>query len=712
MHKIPEDYIQKVYAGWLGKIIGVRYGAPIEMWTYEKIGMVYGELDGYVVDYKNFAADDDSNGPMIFLRSLEDYVCSTTLSEEQIGLTWLNYAPYEHGFYWWGGYGKSTEHTAYLNLRNGINAPRSGSISQNGAEVAEQIGGQIFIDTWGLVAPGNVKLAAHFAEKAASVSHDGNGKYGGMFIAACISAAFTNKTVVEVIKEGLSVIPADSTYAHVVREVMSFYEKNPHTHHWRNCFQYIKQNFWTDKYTGNCHIIPNAAIIILALLYGDNDFDRTLNICNMCGFDTDCNVANVGTIMGVLVGLENINFNKWRQPINDFLACSCVIGCLNIQDIPSCSYYIAKLAYQLACEPPEKKWADIFNGTTPKFNFELPGSTHAFRIVSSSAKNGLELKNSADYAYSGERSLKIIIPSISENETVRVFYKTYYSSEDFSDSRYDPSFSPVLYPGQTIAGNIFIPGCISQRVSACMYVRDKNSGIYYYGDKVFLTPDTWHNFSYKIPTLNGACIEEAGFNIIPDISINEPIVAYVDDIDFYGSPDYSIDFKKEKIDVWYIHHKEVSQFTYLQGIWTLEDGQLSGSCQDIGEAYTGCLDWRDYSFTATVIPQLGDCHNINFRVQGAIRSYALGLSECDNLILYKNNNGYIELISIPFKWKHHMKYTFKITVVGSVIKIYNHDLLLIDYTDENEPYLNGQIGISVLGGSHCHYEDFIIQGYN
>ena len=31
------EFIEKIYAGWLAKIIGIRYGAPIEGWTYEKI---------------------------------------------------------------------------------------------------------------------------------------------------------------------------------------------------------------------------------------------------------------------------------------------------------------------------------------------------------------------------------------------------------------------------------------------------------------------------------------------------------------------------------------------------------------------------------------------------------------------------------------------------------------------------------------------------
>ena len=62
--KIPQDYLRRVYAGWLGKVIGIRLGAPIEGWSYEMIRNTFGELNGYPASYKNFAADDDSNGPL------------------------------------------------------------------------------------------------------------------------------------------------------------------------------------------------------------------------------------------------------------------------------------------------------------------------------------------------------------------------------------------------------------------------------------------------------------------------------------------------------------------------------------------------------------------------------------------------------------------------------------------------------------------------
>ncbi len=152
-----ENYLEKVYSGILGMNIGIRLGAPVEptIWTYERIRDTYGDITGYVKEYKNFAADDDANGPVYFLRALRDDAVDRELTPQDVANAWLNYTREGVGMFWWGGYGISTEHTAYLNLKNGVPAPRSGSIEQNGKTLAEQIGGQIFIDTWGLCFPGN-----------------------------------------------------------------------------------------------------------------------------------------------------------------------------------------------------------------------------------------------------------------------------------------------------------------------------------------------------------------------------------------------------------------------------------------------------------------------------------------------------------------------------------------------------------------------------
>ena len=66
---------------------------------------------------------------------------------------------------------------------------RSGSAELNGEVLANQIGGQIFSDCWGLACPGNPEKAAALAERMASLTHDQEGLQGARFIAAAIAAA-------------------------------------------------------------------------------------------------------------------------------------------------------------------------------------------------------------------------------------------------------------------------------------------------------------------------------------------------------------------------------------------------------------------------------------------------------------------------------------------------------------------------------------------
>jgi ADP-ribosylglycohydrolase len=705
---IQQDYVEKVYAGWLAKVIGVRHGGNIENWTYERIERTFGEVTEYLHEFINFAADDDTNGPLFFLRALEDYVCGPEITAEQMGLTWLNYAPDGHGFYWWGGYGKSTEHTAYLNLKNGIMAPRSGSIEQNGLAVAEQIGGQIFIDVWGLVAPGNPGLAAHLAEKIASVSHDGNGKYGGMFIAACIAAAFVETDIEQIIERGLAVIPEDCEYTRVTRNVIAYYKAHPDN--WRDAFHYVKANFGYDKYPGQCHIIPNSAVMILSLMYGEGDFSRTINICNMCGWDTDCNVANVATIVGVRNGLAGID-EKWRKPINDFLCCSSVIGSLNILDIPWCASYIARLGYKLAGEQIPEKWAPILKKSGLKFHFEYPGSTHAFRLEHNDPLHVTgTIRNTAEAAASGSRSLKVLFDKVQGGNSYRVYHQTYYRPSDFNDSRYDPSFSPILYPGQQIEAKVMLPGNGIRRVKVRLYVKDMNSGAYHYGEAVPLIHNEWTQLNYQIPRMSGSCLEQAGIELIPmdgKGAHGPSLVCYLDDFEFGGKPSYEIDFAKERMEKWNGLHLEVSQLSYLRGIWTLEDGELSGSYfGESAESYTGCLDWDDYTFEAVMVPKLGDHHRINFRVQGGIRSYAVGFAPGGKLALLKNDNGYSTLREVDFGWQLGQAATVTVKAVGNCFEISVNGVPLLEYTDNNHPYLTGMIGFSNAEGSHTHYRGF------
>src|ERR1044071_5854777 len=231
----PPDYAERVYAGVLGKIIGVYLGRPFEGWTHEQIVANLGEIQYYVNDRQDLplrnhqlvVTDDDISGTFTFLRALADYNNSLDLTPAQIGQTWLNYIIENRTILWWGGLGNSTEHTAYLRLKQGITAPQSGSIALNGKTTAEQIGAQIFIDGWAMVAPGDPELAADLARRAASVSHDGEAIYGAQVIAAMEAQAYVERDLNVLLNTATKLIPRESLIYQLIDDIRGWHAQQP-----------------------------------------------------------------------------------------------------------------------------------------------------------------------------------------------------------------------------------------------------------------------------------------------------------------------------------------------------------------------------------------------------------------------------------------------------------------------------------------------------
>ena len=378
---IPADYPERVYAGVLGKMIGVYLGRPFEGWTYEKISANLGEITGYVHEQLGkplIVTDDDLIGTFTFLRALADHGFSPDLTPAQIGQTWLNYIIKNRTILWWGGVGHSTEHTAYTRLRSGIPAPRSGSMGLNGRIIAEQIGSQIFIDGWGMIAPGDPERAADLARRAASVSHDGEGIYGAQVIAAMNALAFVESDLAVLLNTAVTLIPADSTIYRLIADIREWHAKEAD---WRVARGHLAARYGYDKFGGNCHIIPNHGLIILSLLYGNDDLRRSLMIVNTCGWDTDCNSGNVGCLLGVKNGLAGIDtVSDLRQPLNDRLYLSTADGGRAITDAVQETYAVVNTGRALQSLP----------ALTPKqgarFHFTLPGSVQAFRTQDATVK--------------------------------------------------------------------------------------------------------------------------------------------------------------------------------------------------------------------------------------------------------------------------------------------------------------------------------------
>ena len=74
-NNLPQNYREQVYAGWVGKCAGVRFGAPVENWTYKDIKNNLGELTSYLplAPGKIFKPDDDTAFPMILVKAIQDH---------------------------------------------------------------------------------------------------------------------------------------------------------------------------------------------------------------------------------------------------------------------------------------------------------------------------------------------------------------------------------------------------------------------------------------------------------------------------------------------------------------------------------------------------------------------------------------------------------------------------------------------------------------
>lgn len=708
------EYKNKLYGGVVGKYIGVIHGAEIESWTYEQIWDVYGEITDYPVEFENFCSDDDINGPFFYMRSLMDFEEHEEIPVEKMAHTLLNYVADGHGFFWWGGYGISTEETAYQNLINGIQAPLSGSGQLNGEETAEQIGGQIFSDCWGLICPGRPYEAAKLAEKMSSITHDGNGIYGGMFLAACIAAAFEACTIEEILEWGLCVIPKKCTYAEMVRNVSAECKKNGGD--FRKSFQYVKNHYGYDKYGGVCHIIPNGAVVVLSLVHGNGDFSNTLNICNMCGWDTDCNVGNVGTILGVYTGADHIP-GKWMRFINDFMCASSVIGSLNIQTLSQVALNLSKITDKLFGISKSHYDEKLFRKKEGKiFHFEFPTAKHGIR-VRGDRKNTVSLENSRECVYSGERALKISAPYWKKGDCFELYYKTYYVPSDFSDSRYDPDFSPIAYPGDVVKAR-FLLSEGAEYSAVIPFVKDRITGKKYrlFEKRCKLEKKRgWQEIIFQIPLLDNAVIEEIGWGVTMSAEkSNEKFTLYLDYVEMIANACYAMDFDILPLERWNTVHSCIAHLTWLRGKAELENHCLAISGYGkASECYTGDIAWEDYQLKVYMIPRYGKCHKVLFRVQGAMRSYCAGFLYDETLskyYLYLGKKYEVEkiLAKVEFLWELEKEYAVFVIVQKDKIALYVDEILYIEYKDEEQPYHYGCVGFGNEFGSRTYFRRYEI----
>jgi len=715
---LPADYVERVYAGVLGKIIGVYLGRPFEGWAHERILAELGEVQYYVHERLGaplVVTDDDISGTFTFVRAMEDYGAGREVSAEQIGQTWLNYIIENRTILWWGGMGNSTEHTAYLRLKRGVPAPMSGAIELNGKVVAEQIGAQIFIDGWAMVAPGDARLATTLARRAASVSHDGEAIYGAQVIAAIEAMAFVEKDLGKLLDAAVAFIPSNSVIARVIGELRALRAKEPD---WKKAFAVVKAQYGYDRYGGNCHVVPNHAVVVLALLWGDDSFQRSLMIANTCGWDTDCNSGNVGCILGIKNGLAGIDAGPdWRGPVADRLYLPTADGGRCVTDAAAEAYRLANVGRALAgLEAVRPKGG-------ARFHFALPGAVQGWAAEEGVAESrGVATVGHASFgevAEVREHMLAIRYAALAPGRAARAAVATFTPPDAAKMSGYGFVASPTIYPGQTVraqvlhrqewprvAGKVEVvkgveltqPGMgdrnavpVTCRLYARVYGADDQLERVY--GPAATMPPSQRELVWKVPDTAGAPIAEIGIEVTA--ARRTEGVVYLYSLTWDGAPDVTLKAPPRPGEMW----KRAWVNAVNEALWG-RGGEHVRVMQNEGRGLLiqGTREWADYRVSTSVTPHLARAAGLAARVQGMRRYYALLLCPGGVARLVKVLDAEQVLGEVKFAWEWGRAYAMAVEVRGNVVRAEVDGKVLFEVTDGDRPLVGGAVGLVVEEG--------------
>lgn len=257
--------------------------------------------------------DDDLNYPMLNLALLERH--GRDFSTEQVATAWLADLPAGRVF--------TAERASYRNLLMAVPLEQ---VARARNPFREWIGALIRGDVFGWVCPGDVYAAARLAHRDGRLSHTRNGVYGEMWAAALAAASLVAGDVDELLARAAAVLPAGSQLASAVafgtelghrsvdldQRLDALHERYGHLH-------------WV-------HTLNNAASIACALSGSRGDFTAGIGFAVMAGWDTDSAGAEVGAVLGGLVGHHGIPA-QWTGPLDNRLDTSLPGGPVRLDDL-------------------------------------------------------------------------------------------------------------------------------------------------------------------------------------------------------------------------------------------------------------------------------------------------------------------------------------------------------------------------------------------
>ncbi|RYG27093.1 ADP-ribosylglycohydrolase family protein [bacterium] len=377
--------------------------------------------------------------------------------------------------------------------------------------------------------------------------------------------------------------------------------------------------------------------MILALLHGAGDFDESLKIVNTCGWDTDCNSANVGCILGVRNGLAGIS-PKWRDPVADRLYLPNADGGRSITDAANEAIHVANAGRRLAGLDPI--------GPKPRFNFELPGSVQGWQEAR---------HEDGALRIVGRASTPTFIPLHTKDMV----------------TGYMLVANPTLFPGHRVRaiaregqGRLFLSHYGPEDASITV-----EGPVFDGGEAVWTIPEVGGYPIYEIGVEGDVLLESMDWRGVPSTSWppvegTMPGRAWVDALDRFNYVRDRFDFLVQN--------------------------------EGVGLLTQGSRDWDDYRVTVRLVPRLAKSCGVVIRCQG-LRRYVAFLFGAEGEVRFDRcQYGRKTLARAGFDWHQYAEYEVELEAEGNTFRAFIDGKLVL--TAQDDSLASGGFGFVVEEG--------------
>lgn len=281
-----EELKDKMKGGWLGELWGNFTGLPTEF-HFTTSPNPADSVDWVLGD--TYVTDDDTSMEYTFLHMMEVYGANT-ITYNDMPKEWL----YHFQDYIWEG-----NYYARELMKQGYLPPETGKIGINKA--AEALDAQIECEIFGFLTPGMLQNCKERTTWWMAAVGDGTVLDNSAFYAMLCANAFFEDDIYKSMEKVRSYFEDDSQTAYIYDSVKEIYQNNKSD--WRVGRQLVYNKFVTTYALDNK---INFAMSILSLFYGENDYEKTVQIAILAGFDNDCNAATCGAILGIEKGYSGL----------------------------------------------------------------------------------------------------------------------------------------------------------------------------------------------------------------------------------------------------------------------------------------------------------------------------------------------------------------------------------------------------------------------